>query len=140
MDELNDFEYNDGWTINFKKVSEDNELLAITRLLARDLMVVPYMSVGDFFKKLSDKDLDTLLELVNDDDDDSEAEILLLSEMLARAEGSETDDLEQVARNMAIFKILVAGTSLHRKEMVKAHFDKYSFGEDMLTEIVFEKV
>ena len=58
--------------------------------------------------------------------------------MLSKAEGL-TNTVDDMAKNMAVFRVLVAGTALHRKNLIKAHFENMTFGEDGADLLLFEK-
>ena len=55
-------------TINLPLVAKDKNSLAITRMLATQLMENPYMTVGDFIGNLSDSDLSFLINTMEDSD------------------------------------------------------------------------
>jgi len=137
--EEDDFNPEDGYVINYEKVSRQKNLTHTTRVLALNLMENPYLKVGDFFKNISDHSLNELIELTNKDDDDSVSETLLLSEMLSKAEGLD-NEIKDMARNVGYLRVLVAGVSLHRKGMIKAYYNNMSFGDDTGDQIVFEKL
>ena len=135
MEDFNPDEY----TICYSNVAKQKDLCNVTRVLAMDLIENPYLIVGDFFKNLSDGSLEELLSLVNRDDDDAVSETLLLSEMLSKAEGL-TNSLEDMSKNIEMFRVLVAGTALHRKGMIRAYFENMSFGADAGELMLFEKI
>lgn len=129
----------DEFTINYSNVAKQKNLCNVTRVLAMDLIENPYLIVGDFFKSLSDGSLEELVSLVNRDDDDAISETLLLSEMLSKAEGL-TNSLEDMSKNIEMFRVLVAGTSLHRKGLIRAYFENMSFGADAGELMLFERI
>ena len=134
-----------GYSVDHTKVIQSQDCLAVTKLLAVDLMSRPYMQVGDFFKKLSNSDLATLMDVIEANDgvtpNDQFSDLILISEMLASAEGlgnSETvDGITDRANQLISFLIIV---SLERKGLVKVHYENMSFGEDMGDKIVVEKI
>ena len=67
-------------------------------------------------------------------------DILLLTMMLASAEGSNPTTLEDLQNKVSMFTIFIAGTSLYRKGLVKAYFKNMSFNDDSNKLIVFEKL
>lgn len=135
MEDFNPDEY----SINYSNVAKQKGLSNVTRVLAMDLIENPYLVIGDFFKNLSDSSLEELLSLVNRDDEEAISETLLLSEMLSKAEGL-TNSLEDMSKNIEMFRVLVAGTSLHRKGLIKAYFQNMSFGSDAGELMLFEKI
>jgi len=125
--------------VNYQNVANHKGLCNVTRVLAMDLINNPYIVVGDFFKNLSNGSLKELIELINRDDDDAVSEVLLLSEMLSRAEGVE-NGIEDMGTNIGVMRMLVAGTSLARKGLVRAHYENMTFGKEMEEKILFEKI
>lgn len=135
-----DFEFDEAeYSLNYDNIAKHKNLCNVTRVLAMDLMQNPYIVVGDFFKNLSDSSLEELLNLVNNEDEQSLAETLLLSEMLSRAEGVE-NNLKEMGENVGVIRILVAGTALHRKGLVKAYFENMTFGNENPDKKLFEKI
>ena len=137
------FELNSGgeMSINYAEVTKSKDLLAVTRLLAADLIARPYMPVGDYMKSLSDSDLQMLVDLSEDDSNPRYEDLILMSEMLAAAEGLPgTFDLEDVQKRIQIFVALLVVESLGRKGLVKVHRENYSFGDDMATKPIVEKL
>lgn len=140
---MNDFEDGKGfYSIDLKNVMNSDDFLPVTRLLAVDLMKNPYLIVGDFFKKMPDETLQTLLELSEDIDEGNTGEdFILLSQMLATGEGLEfSNDVDEVMARVNIFVNYLAIESLARKKMVKIYRENMSFGEDMGDKIVVEKL
>lgn len=145
---MNDEEFNEEsrlteWSLELEKIRKQKQYSAVTRLLAATLMINPYMSVGTFFQTISDEDLQTLLEKAEEikEFDGSESpgteEILLIAMMLAQAEGSPAQNMEELHDNISILTVLIAGTSLARKGLVEACYDNMSFGPDMRDAKVF---
>lgn len=137
--------------LNLLKIIEDREMLSVTRLLATTLLYKPYMRVGDFVKSLSDKDLDTLQEIAEQmetsDDDVKEydkishlEELILITEMLVRAEGLYTPDADVLTSRVGAFCTFLACEGLSRKGIIKLHHENMSFGEDMGHKILVEKI
>lgn len=133
------------YSIDHSKVLQSKECLAVTKLLAVDLMARPYMRVGDFFKNLSNADLDILMNLIESNDgvnaNEQFSDLILISEMLAGAEGlgggQNVNDITDRANQLISFLIIV---SLERKGLVKVHYENMSFGDDMGDKIVVERI
>ena len=133
------------YTVNHAAVIKSKDSLAVTKLLAVDLMARPYMQVGDFFQKISTADLNTLMEIIGGNDgihtNPQFGELILIAEMLATAEGlsnSETIDMMTDRANQLISFVLIV--SLERKGLVKVHYNNMSFGEEYGDKIVVEKI
>lgn len=142
MDFELDFENAKGYYVNCSEVAESKELLAVTRMLANTLMKDNYMSVGEFFKGLSDADLQTLLHgsEMTDENPNMLDDILLLAMMLAGAEGAkEIDDENDAMTIVAQFTSFVALESLYRKKLIKLYHENMSFGSDLGNKIVAER-
>lgn len=143
---MDDFEDMEGLQINYDKIVADREMLTVTRLLAAHLCYNPYMTVGDFVKALSNEDLDVLMDVAEgmDKEDFQSAprleELVLITEMLVRAEGLITSDSDALVARINAFCTFLALEGLFRKGMVKLYHNHMSFGEDMGQKILVEKI
>jgi hypothetical protein len=134
-------ELSNGFSINIQKLIGDNTLLAVTRLLGADLLARPYMAVGDFFKSLTDNDLQTLLKASEPDTQDEVMDdILLIGMMLRSAEGleplNELDQSKDIVQKIITFLVL---ESLYRKGLIKLYHENMTFGDDMEDKMIAEK-
>lgn len=135
-----EFEASDDMMINYSEVTKSKDLLAVTRLLAADLLARPYMSVGDYMKSISDSDLAQLIEISEDDENPRYEDLILISEMLAAAEGLPGNfDLDAVQKRIAALISFLVIESLARKGLVDVYRENFSFGEDMGNKIVVKK-
>jgi hypothetical protein len=125
-----DFDFNFPMEINYERVLKSNNILPMVRLLAADLMKNPYMTIGTYLQKARDSDLQLILEASEDEEDERLSDILLMAEMLAKAEGVETECIEDVYKHLNSFITLVAVASLERKKLILADYDVMSFGEE----------
>jgi hypothetical protein len=131
--------------INYGKVLAHTDFTAVTRLLAATLQQNPYMSLGDFFKNLGNADLAVLGDLVDraygtaDEeretgrqvkDNSAMEELLLISQMLSRAEGTETANMEEVARQVEYFVNMIPLTTLERKGLIHVYYENMTFGAE----------
>lgn len=129
--------------VDLSKVANEKQMMSMTRLLAVELMDNPYKTVGEFFSELSDEDLQKLVDIVETNgESDRTGELLLMMQMLHGAEGLGTkfDNIDGVTKRVNAFSMFAVVTSLHRKGMVKVHFDNMSFGDDMGSKIVVERI
>ena len=143
MDEFNMDEAFDmaGYSLNYAEIVKQKDLMAMTRLLASDLMRDGYIRVGDYIKDISDTDLETLVEAMDRQDDHQYDDMILISEMLATGEGcdpSKTPD--EFADRMQQMMVLMVCESLARKGLVRIHRENMSFHPDMKDKIVVEKI
>lgn len=140
---MSDKEFN--YTLDLAKVATNKGLMAVTRMLATDIMNSPYMTLGDFFKSISDKDLQTFVdcfdELKSDDYKSWYNDLVVMAELLATSEGlpgsASYDELTSRANQLVGHMLIV---SLERKGLVKVHYENLSFGDDMGDKIVVEKL
>ena len=132
----------DGYVLNYGEIAKSKDMMAMTRLLATDLMNNPYLIVGDYIKGISDSDLDTLVkEMDKPEGDQSYDNLLLIAEMLATGEGcapSETAD--QFGDRMTQLVTFLVCESLARKGLIKVFHDNMSFHEDMKDKNIAEKI
>ena len=128
MDE--DFDFDFPFEINYEKILKTNNILPMVRLLAADLMKNPYMTIGSYLQRARDSDLQLILEASEDEEDERLSDILLMAEMLSKAEGVETECIEDVYKHLNSFITLVAVASLERKKLIIADYDVMSFGEE----------
>lgn len=125
--------------INYENILKTKDILPMVRLLAADLMANPYMTLGSYFQTAKDTDLELILEASEDEEDERLSDILLMSMMLAKAEGVETDDFDDVHNHLNIFITLAAVTSLDRKDLIDANYDVMSFGEEFSKHVVAKR-
>jgi hypothetical protein len=129
------------FNVNYANIVKEKSLLSITRMLANDMSKNPYMIIGDFFKNITDGDLDTLSRIIDKGEQHTHFEdIMLISMMLAAAEGCEATKLDEYANHFNQFSMFVACESLYRKGMVKLYRENMSFGEDLKNAIIVEKL
>lgn len=127
--------------INYENIIRCDDLMECTRDLARTLKYNPYLSFGDYMNELPTSILDKLLEVADDEENEHFDELVLLSEMLARAEGLDAaqNDEETLTRLKVLMSIL-AVEGLYRKGMIRAYRENYSFGDDMHNKIVAKRL
>jgi hypothetical protein len=134
----------ENYNINYDNVMKSKDLLAVTRLTAANLMKCPYTTLGDFFKGLTDSDIQSLQDivelLVDEPEDEIVSNLIILTEMLTSAEGVPRPDLEDMHKRLNSFCMYVTVVSLARKGFVKVYYENMSFGEDMGKKIVVERI
>jgi hypothetical protein len=136
------FEFDDEgeFSINYEKVLHEETFLPVTRLLAADLIKSQYMPIGDFIKSLSDNTLEELNEICGDENHPNFEEMILITEMLAAAEGTNIGGTPEVHQRLNLFITWMAIESLKRKGLVKVYYENISFGDDMGEKIIVEKI
>ena len=126
-----------GYSLNYSKILEQNDLMAVTKLLVHRMMSNPYIVVGEYIESISDADLESLVDAIEQKEFH---DVILMSEMLATGEGcDQAKDFNEFQSRADQFVSLLLVESLHRKGLVLAHHDNFSFHEDMQNKIVVEK-
>lgn len=110
--------------IRLDRVVLSTEFLSSTRLLAATLRINPYMTLKDYFQRTSDSDIQVLVDKIDRED---LVELILLSELLAMAEGCKSEDIDQVTDNLNLFVTLVLVESLYRKGLIDVVRDNMTF-------------
>ena len=132
----------EGFTVNIAEVVKSKDCLAVTRLLAADLMAKPYLAVGDWLKNVSDNDLRGLLQATDNMEDPVILEdLMLIFMMLRQAEGlPPIKEDAQFREGVGQLVTMLVGESLARKGLIKLYRENLSFGEDMGDKIVMERL
>ena len=126
-----------------EKIIASDKLLPITRSVAKMLMRNPYTSLGKFFKKLSDENLEVLMEIIDEGDsefNDGMEDVVLMTEMLSRAEGVPSESVEEITENVNYFGACVTCVSLARKGLVRVYYENMSFGTDNGEKVIVERI
>ena len=129
-----DFEF--PFTISYDKIVTNKTILPMVRLLAAELSQNPYMTPGQYFQNANETDLELIMEISEDDNDDRMSDLLLMAEMMAKAEGVETEDMDEVAHHLNSFISLAAVTLLDRKNLIDAYYSNMSLGSEFGKSIV----
>lgn len=121
---------------NFDRIlSASEEVVSpVTKRALRLIQTSEFLSPGDFFRSLNDEELELLSDMVEgvqEEDEFSIQNLLLISNSLANAEGLLADDVEACRRNVNYFIAMILFVSLHRKGIVDLNYEKLTFGEEM---------
>jgi len=128
---------------DMEKIIQTESLLPITKSVAKMIMKSQCLSLGKFFKTLSDENLQILSKILGDGDDESNDgidDIILMTEMLAHAEGVPTTSIEEITENVNYFGACVTCVSLARKGLVHVYYNNMSFGKDQGDKILVERI
>lgn len=125
----------EAYRINYDIVINDVNVPTAIRLLAAKLKDNPMMTVGTFFANLSDIELEELRELTLDAESAS-PELLLLTIMLAAAEGTSALDEDELLMHINCTILFISTAVLNREGLCTAHFDKFSYGSDMADSVL----
>ena len=126
-----------------EKIIDSDKLLPVTKSVAKMLMRNPYTSLGKFFKKLSDENLQALSEIIEEGDsefNEGMEDIVLMTEMLSRAEGVPSQCIEDITENVNYFGACITCVWLARKGLVRVYYDNMSFGKDQGDKVLVEKI
>jgi hypothetical protein len=146
---MEEYEDSEGFDINYDNVIECKECLNVTRLLAADLKSNPYTTVGQFLKNISNADLKILNDIVEnhtgieEDDEVTDpglADVVLIAEMLGRAEDIISESDEDLMNRVNQFMVMITCENLARKGLVKIYHENMSFGEDAGHRIIVKKI
>lgn len=139
---MNDNEFA-GFHVDLQKVAKERSMLSVTRALAADLVEHPYLSVGDFFKRLPTADVQTLLDVVEAGEYHPHfEELLLISQMLYTAEGlgAEIGTVAEATKRINALIGFIVCVSLERKNMVRVFYENMSFGEEVKDKIIVQHI
>jgi hypothetical protein len=128
---------------HMEKIIASDKLLPVTKSVAKMLMRNPYTSLGKFFKKLSDDNLKALSEIIEEGDsefNDGMEDIVLMTEMLSRAEGVPSQCIDDITENVNYFGACITCVSLARKGLVRVYYDNMSFGRDQGDKVLVERI
>ena len=128
---------------DMEKIIRAEGLLPITKSVAKLLLKNQYLSLGKFFKRISDEHLQELMEIIDDADNefnDGMEDIVLMTEMLSRAEGVPSESIEDITENVNYFGACITCVSLARKGLVRVYYDNMSFGRDQGDKVLVEKI
>jgi hypothetical protein len=127
--------------INYKEIIRCEGLMECTRDLARTLNHNPYITFGDYMNELPSSMLEQLLLVAESEENDHFDELLLISEMLARAEGLDASQTEeQSITRLKVLMSILAVEGLYRRGLIRAFRENYSFGEDMMNKVVAKRL
>ena len=128
---------------DMEKIIESDKLLPVTKSVAKMLMRNPYTSLGRFFKKLSNENLEILMEIIDEGDSEFNErmeDIVLMTEMLSRAEGVPSQSVDEITENVNYFGACITCVSLARKGLVRVYYDNMSFGTDQGEKVLVERL
>lgn len=138
------------FTVNFDKIVSSKKMMPTTRLLAMTMQRNPYMTIKDFLESLNDEELSTLLNVSDEGISDSNesvaeggdrfSELILIAEMLAKAEGLSTSTLTEMTDRTNSLITFLACEDLARKGMVEVYRENMSLGEDMGDKVIVRAI
>ena len=139
--EYNPEDPNQSFTVNYQSIINEKSLLSITRMLAVQMTKNPYITVGDFLRDLSNGDIESLVDIIEEGEEhENFSDLMLIAEMLATGEGLEAANLDLACERVNQFLVLITCESLARKGLVEVLHKNMSFGEDMKDAVVVKKL
>lgn len=133
-DEMFPFEINHTMIMNADMMSCTHDCV---RLIRKN----EYLTPGEYLASMTSSQMDEMNEVSNDEEDPRMEEFLLIAEMLARAEGLEaSEDFDVLQKRLNILVALIAVECLYRKGMIKVYRENFSFGDDMNTKKIAERL
>lgn len=139
---------NGKFSVNYDQVIASDAHSSIVKMLALQIKQNSYLTVGDFFRNLSNSDLEYLVYAIEEANQMDEEEYLesdkvddlvLITMMLSHAEGGEEDGVEDLHQKMNCFCMLTMTTSLHRKGLVDVFFENFSLQQDSSENIIAKR-
>ena len=134
---MDDFQFEDVFTLNIQKCAEDKSKPAIIRSVFTELRDHNYISVGKFFEDMSEADLSILVEMSDrihaldgqepeaPEDNDAYESLTLLSIGLAVGGGAlVTEDVAADAFNATM--VLISLEAMARKNIIIAHRENWT--------------
>jgi hypothetical protein len=138
-----DIDWDGTFSINLDKIIESKDMMGVTKLTAMEAKHEGYLTVGGFLQRLSDFDLHELMsvcEKANSEDNDDIGNVLVITEILAAAEGLPSATPSEITKRMNAFIMLLTIEALYRKGLVKAYHSNMSLGEDAGDKIIVEGI
>jgi len=126
--------------IDFDKVIGDENFSMLTKMTLVMIQNTEYLTLGTYFQKLTNSDLETLLELCEEAQNADQAgyiycqavsDLIVMSQALAQAEGSASQSEAEAHVNVNYLIMIANCVSLERKGLVEIKYDKISFGVDV---------
>jgi hypothetical protein len=132
-------DFDSAFIVNIDACLKDESVPAVVKILYQKLKDVQYVHVGDYFKSINSKDLQTLVDyseichqhsLDPEDTEDQEVSdayhaMILLSMGLLLGEGSIVDET-QTEHAMKATIMFIALEALYRKGLIQVFHDKWS--------------
>ena len=123
-------------SVSLDELIVDKEHHPLLRLMCVRLKEEPYMTLGTYFKGLSDRDTLMLADLVEAAttilDPWSYQQVTVMAELLSRAEACEAETVEGIKLNARMFCLIAIAANLERRGMVDVVWENASFGPEFL--------
>jgi hypothetical protein len=119
--------------IDMQAIINSHTAWPLNKQLATKLSVFPHFSIGEFFKSMSDEDVNFLSTAINETtmEDHAASEMFLMTMLLSLAEGLGLEDDNDLVRRYECFIVLVVCEAMARKGLAEIKHDNMSLGEDM---------
>jgi hypothetical protein len=114
-------------TPNYEAIIEDATSLECNRKLAYSILRTGYCNPGNFFSTISDDELKSLVDGIDDADTFAQSEVVLMTLMLASAEGVNDITQESMEMHTKVTLNFLMLESLYRKGLIEIWRDNYSY-------------
>lgn len=133
---MEEFNPDETFSVNIHEIANTKRLMNITTQLAKRIIDQGYITVGDAISSISDRDLDKLITLIPTDDNmdtltEQSGELMLISELLAFAEGLPSSNAEDIMTRTSLLTKLLMFESLYRKGIILAYHSNWTLDLDI---------
>lgn len=138
---MEDFDPDETFTISVQQIIENKTLLPITRKLAKRISKENYLTVGDYIISIEDEDLEYLIDLIPNENNVETltkecTELMLISELLALAEGLPAANVKNIMERTSFFTKLLVFESIYRKGIINAYHENWTLDLDANSDII----
>lgn len=131
--------------VNVDEVAASNSHPAIIRVVANHLLDNQYLTLKDFLKNISDRDLLTLVNMADELHDEETTgrahhDMTLLTLLLAQGEGVFFSDDKQVSQAVTVAVTLFCMEQLYRRKVIEFYREKASFDVDLYNEVIARRI
>ena len=134
---------------NIDRILETNIAHPLIKKAARKLKSEQYFMPSEFFKKLTRHDSEILGEMASiltDEEipDEKKGEeyqnIILLTSVLSMAEAVYLEEEDEILGAVRITAVMCIANHLHRKGLVKCHYENMTYGPEGMEKIIMERI
>jgi hypothetical protein len=138
---MEDFDPDEIFSINVQQIIDNKALLPITRKLAKRISKENYLTVGDYIISIEDEDLEYLIDLIPNEDNVETltkecTELMLITELLALAEGLPAANAKNIMERTSFFTKLLVFESIYRKGIINAYHENWTLDLDINSDII----
>lgn len=135
------------FTVNYNLVANSDNHCFIARHLARMIQDNSYLTVGQFFKQMTNNDIEYMNRMIDESDEaeDNEeivqatSDLAIIALMLDQAEGGQIKNLDDVIYKVGALKSLIVLTSLARLGLAEVIYENFSLQREAGDLIIAKK-